>query len=378
MAAARSTWAKPVLSAIAILVLIYVVVIFLPTRIADTRAFRDARDAFAAQNDIRRTLLQACGAAALLIGAYVVWRRIQDSRELLNQNDQLNQRLTWALDILGKGKSEAEALASIYALDDVASRSLDNRQLIGRVLCAYIRTQSPWPPCRPGQYVSNAPLKEIPTLQARAPGVHAAITVLVRGEFSFDKSKPLELSAVDLRIADLQGGRLPLVNLTGASLQGANLQGANLRGANLAYADVRGAYLVGAQLESADLYGADIAGARLANAHLEQARLVDVNLAGSDLSFAHFEGADLRGANLQDARFDGADLRRANLEGARFDGADLRRANLEGARFDGARADENTIWPEGFDRREAGVTGGPRTYRRSLHPAWAEAIRCPM
>ena len=46
----------------------------------------------------------------------------------------------------------------------------------------------------------------------------------------------------------------------------------------------------------------------------------------------------------------GANLTRTDLEGA-----DLTRANLRGANLDRAVADRNTIWPEGFDPKAAGV-----------------------
>ena len=45
----------------------------------------------------------------------------------------------------------------------------------------------------------------------------------------------------------------------------------------------------------------------------------------------------------------------AKLEGANLEGANLTRANLRGANLDRAVADRNTIWPEGFDPKAAGV-----------------------
>jgi len=46
----------------------------------------------------------------------------------------------------------------------------------------------------------------------------------------------------------------------------------------------------------------------------------------------------------------GADLRGAILRGANFQEADLREAKLEGA-----KADQHTIWPEGFEVPEGVV-----------------------
>ncbi len=61
---------------------------------------------------------------------------------------------------------------------------------------------------------------------------------------------------------------------------------------------------------------------------------------------AHLEGADLGGASLY----------RADLEGAYLKGAYLARADLSGANLARAKANELTIWPEGFDPVAAGVT----------------------
>jgi uncharacterized protein YjbI with pentapeptide repeats len=61
-------------------------------------------------------------------------------------------------------------------------------------------------------------------------------------------------------------------------------------------------------------------------------------------------GATLSGAYLGRANLFGADLTRVNL----FD-ADLTGAELTGADLSLAKANEDTIWPEGFDPVAAGV-----------------------
>ena len=66
---------------------------------------------------------------------------------------------------------------------------------------------------------------------------------------------------------------------------------------------------------------------------------------GANLSRANLAGADLEGAALVGANLCGADLTRANLRGA----------NLTRAHLEGASADEDTIWPDGFDPEAAGV-----------------------
>ncbi len=76
---------------------------------------------------------------------------------------------------------------------------------------------------------------------------------------------------------------------------------------------------------------------------------------GADLEGANLKGANLKGANLKGANLKGANLKGANLEGANLEGANHEGANLEGANLEAAKADEVTIWPEGFDSKAAGV-----------------------
>ena len=78
---------------------------------------------------------------------------------------------------------------------------------------------------------------------------------------------------------------------------------------------------------------------------LSDRNLRNIDLSEADLSKATLTEAVLVGANLAGANLTGADLRGANLKGA----------NLRGANLRGAFADEDTIWPEGFDPEAAGV-----------------------
>jgi len=74
-----------------------------------------------------------------------------------------------------------------------------------------------------------------------------------------------------------------------------------------------------------------------------------------------YTGANLKVANLKEADLTLADLSGAYLEGANLAmaflvGANLTGANLSGARLARAKANEDTIWPKGFDPVAAGVT----------------------
>ncbi len=89
----------------------------------------------------------------------------------------------------------------------------------------------------------------------------------------------------------------------------------------------------------------DTAGVDLSQAILRRAYLRGVDLRGAILRRTSLIEANLRGASLV-----GMDLGEANLIGAYLAGADLTAANLKGA-----KANDRTIWPEGFDPEAAGV-----------------------
>jgi uncharacterized protein YjbI with pentapeptide repeats len=85
-----------------------------------------------------------------------------------------------------------------------------------------------------------------------------------------------------------------------------------------------------------------------------------------DLRDLGLHGANLIGANLSGAILVAADLRRALLRDANLHGANLVAADLRGA-----TADQDTLWPAGFDWQGAGLrptrrgkSGSPVRFRR--------------
>jgi hypothetical protein len=87
-----------------------------------------------------------------------------------------------------------------------------------------------------------------------------------------------------------------------------------------------------------DFFEADFSKASLRGAFLHKVVFFKATLKECTL-----RDADLSEANLQNADLSGTDLRGANLKGA----------DLTGANLKGAKADDKTIWPEGFDPRSA-------------------------
>jgi uncharacterized protein YjbI with pentapeptide repeats len=355
------------------------------------------------QSDSRATLVQGLAGLAVFAGAAIGWRQyrhtIQTARlqHDLDRSGQITERFTRAIDQLGRQEQLEIVLGGIYALERIARDSLDDRATVAEILTAYIRTHASWPPLPPNPYGVDVPINELPPLRGRAPDVQAAVTVLGRGSFPAASPTHLILGAVDLRKATLTDANLQGVDLTGAQLQEANLQGAQLQGAELQGAQLQGAELQGAQLEEAFVFGAqlqdanlahaqlaravlssaqlqeanlveaDLRGAQMSSTELQGAFLIDAQLQGATLDFAKLNEASLERAQLQRADLFSADLQEANLSGAQLQEAVLSRANLSSVTFTGefkrssppdfagAKASSETVWPDGFDAKTAGV-----------------------
>ena len=69
----------------------------------------------------------------------------------------------------------------------------------------------------------------------------------------------------------------------------------------------------------------------------------------------NLRGADLDGAMLERANLAGANLQWANVREVCLQGAHLRGANLDGVQLQSATCDVDTVWPDGFDWKAAGV-----------------------
>jgi uncharacterized protein YjbI with pentapeptide repeats len=355
----RRTWGI-IATVLGILGLLWVVLVAAPPWFVHDRSLEGLK----AQNEVRTTLLQGLGGVVLLVGAYFTYRQVTNSRAQLQvaQQGQITERFTRAIDQLGHAQLDVR-LGGIYALERIARDSAADRTTIGEVLTAFVRSHAPWPPRLPGQYVSAAPIGDVPELQVRAADVQACLTVLGRGGFAPPAEAEgdwLDLHAVDLRRANLRGAHLERATLGDAHLEGATLndahfeqpwlRGARMEGARLLGAHLEQADLADAHLEQANLHGTRLEGADLHGTRLEGADLYGARLEGADLYGARLEGAILADAHLEQARLDDAHLERALLLGAHLEGADL-----DGAHLEGTQADERTVWPEEFDLRVAGV-----------------------
>src|SRR6266511_4303229 len=355
---ARVRWP---LAGLAALVVILACVLVIPQwlvhwELGATASSLSPADKAKAINDVRATLLQGIGGAVILLGAYFTYRQLQTGREQLQiaQQGEVTERFTRAVDQLGHAELDVR-LGGIYALERIANDSPDDRTAIAEVLTAFVRGHAPWPPKLAGQYLAEAPIKQVPELQVRAPDVQAALTVLARRQ-----PLPKLRGRLDLEATDLRKARLGDADLKGVSLSSANLQGAILHNANLQ----------GALLERAQLQEASFDGANLQEAILDQAQLQAAILNGANLQGAHLEYARLHGASLNRANLKGANLNSANLQGANLHGAVLDRVELQKA-----LADRRTYWPAGFDPLPLGIVLDDRL--ADPHPEVPPARRRP-
>ena len=129
-----------------------------------------------------------------------------------------------------------------------------------------------------------------------------------------DGDVAINLSDLDLRMADFRGAVLKKVDfqkskLYGAKFQSAKLTKANLQEANLFFAKFQNAKLTKANLQEANLFFAKFQNAKLTEANLQEANLFSANLQNANLA-----RANLKGANLRDINLENADLRECQFE----------------------------------------------------------------
>jgi hypothetical protein len=95
------------------------------------------------RNDVRTTLLQGLAGAVVAVGLSLTWRQIR-----VNQEGQITERFNKAVDHLGTDKLDLR-LGGTYALERIAKNSSEDRDTIAKVLTAFVRQRSPWPPSSP-------------------------------------------------------------------------------------------------------------------------------------------------------------------------------------------------------------------------------------
>jgi uncharacterized protein YjbI with pentapeptide repeats len=374
----------------------------------------DARDRLGVQQEELRQTYQA-GQEQLALG-FEQFRHTSESSQrewALNRETLIVDRIAKAVEHLAS-QDLAVRVAGLRTLEQIAQISPGDRAVIARMLAAFIAMRAPWTPddqatleravrddrtwTQPWPHTTgglfNPPwITDLPTLQSRALDVDTALEVLVRLP---DRGGPLALSDVDLRKLhweSSQGVNLEGLHFSGAHFEGSyladvdfsssRLLGAHFEGATMFECrfpvEMRKAHLDGAELKNC-LFGRDPYGSLLVGGTLRRASIVtsDLRHAGLDhtdcrdatlgrhMQGAGLQGADLRGAKLTLVQLQDSHLQDARLQGASLRGANLTGAELNGAQLDGAFANAETVWPDGFEPRNAGVLLEPGTVLDSL------------
>jgi Pentapeptide repeats (8 copies) len=216
---------------------------------------RDAKARADIEDNYRKTVGQALGGIAVLLGAGVAY--LQFSQQQRAAHDLLiSNQVSKGFEQLGSEKVVVR-LGGIYALEGVMNASDQYHQPVLEALSTFVREGvAKLPPPPPG-----------PPAQGPPTDIQAALTVIGR------------------RSAGLGIAHLDNTSIVGANLPDADLSGADLRAVDLSYA-----YLGDANLRDADLF---------------KANLSEANLSGADLTGANLSDADLTRANLTDAYLDG-------------------------------------------------------------------------
>jgi uncharacterized protein YjbI with pentapeptide repeats len=299
----------------------------LDIQIPDPKARADTEDNF------RKTVGQALGGAAILIGAvaaYLQFTQQQRASEQQSLRQVVSNQVSKGFEQLASDKLSMR-LGGIYALEGVMNSSPEYHQPVLEALCAFVRDRT----------TENVTFP-------RPTDVKAAVSVIGR--------RTPGSGIVDLAASDIRGTNLSTANLNGAQLNNADLTGTSLFTSDLTGANLRHAKLNGAQLDAAILIGA-----QLNDADLTDAKLDNADLRGAALPRSNLQRADLRGAILRAIEPDGSfwieatlsesDLSDADLSGADLTGADLINTNLSGADLSGAvLSDARNLTQEQLDK----------------------------
>jgi len=137
-----------------------------------------------------------------------------------------------------------------------------------------------------------------------------------------------DFSAAELSNASMVEALMQRVTLTGAQLPGVNLQGVRAQQCNFSQVDGSDANLRGAQLIQCTLLKVRLSNSNLSNIRLYDCDLSDGLLIGSNLHKAQLYGCTLNALNLRGANLSEADLSRVIGHGVDLSDANLRNVRL--------------------------------------------------
>ena len=311
-----------------------------PKRQADRLrlTIRDPKARADVEDNLRKTIGQLLGGAAVLIGGALAYLQFSQQQQTSQQQFSRQQQASHDLLISNQVSKGFEQLGSdrvvvrlggIYALEGVMNTSEQYHRPVLEALSAFVRDGTR---TETGDGPPAIDIQAALTVIGRRVGPDLTATHIPMADLRADfvTGRP-DLTAAHIPMADLAFGHLSRARLRGADLSGANLFGADLSSAYLSVANLGGANLLGADLSHADLSYAKLSHANLFGANVNGANVSYADLSHAVLSHAKLSHADLSVTNLGDVDLSAADLRGASLPGANLRGADLRYADLSDA-----------------------------------------------
>ena len=136
----RIHWLRLVFGIAAVVGLLWLVVVLAPGWFVDD----DSLEGLKAPNEVRTTSSRA------LLERSCCGERTSHGVNFTLHEGTITERYTRAIEQLGHEKLDVR-LGGIYALERIARNPLPDRITVGKVLTAYLRTHSPWPPVPPQQ-----------------------------------------------------------------------------------------------------------------------------------------------------------------------------------------------------------------------------------
>jgi uncharacterized protein YjbI with pentapeptide repeats len=229
----------------------------LDIQIHDPKARADTEDNF------RKTVGQALGGAAVLIGAVIAYLQFtqqqQASHDLLISN-----QVSKGFEQLASDKI-TERLGGVYALEGVMNTSSQYQEPVLEALCAFVRENTrpqrgPLTILFEALFAVSRDDAKVTSRDEPLDDIQAALTVIARRK------------AGSSGVVDLFRARIPFAVLSGADLSSALLLYTNLSYAFLIRTNLSGADLLRTNLSGADLTEANLSGARnLTQDQLDQA-----------------------------------------------------------------------------------------------------------
>ncbi len=241
---------------------------------------------------------------------------IHKQAEIAEQSLMID-RIFKATDSLGKTDNNGNALivsriSGLQALERIAKDNITHHVEIMRIICAYIRQNSP------NRYKTDI----LDELQYLGEDIKVAINIIAERDKWSDGEERLQQEREQEYYIDLNGCYLCGANLKKAYLTNACFDKTNLCGANFN----------GADLSDAMFMGSDMISARFSKTNLTNTNFDSANLSGASLHEADFSGIKgLWNVSLTDAW-----LKKANLSFESYD--TLVRIDMSDAETKGAYA----------------------------------------